>query len=112
MFLEAVLCVKNGRELFGRTQAWNIIVWLLAQLFCSIVVVTGCVLWHRYYQVTLFVNILDIRSDKYFSVQNQGEKSRDSSPVKNPTSPSDDEGETILHHGLRRRLVHSDSEEN
>ncbi|KAF4523247.1 hypothetical protein B566_EDAN006870 [Ephemera danica] len=67
MFLEAVLCIKNGRELFGRTQAQNIIVWLLVQLLCSIMCVSGCVLWHRYYQ-------------------NQGEKSRDCSPVKSPTS--------------------------
>ncbi|XP_065347506.1 phosphatidylserine synthase [Cloeon dipterum] len=104
MFLEAVLCIKNGRELFSRTQASNIIIWLLAQLFCAIVVVTGCVLWHFYFK-------------------NEGEKSRDSSPVKNLSSPSDDDEEDISSHSdyrsgttadqtVRRRLVPSESEEN
>jgi phosphatidylserine synthase 1 len=58
MFLEAMLCIKNGRELFGRTQATNIIVWLLGQWLCSVVCVSGCVLWHKYYQVcsVLYLN--------------------------------------------------------
>uniref|UniRef100_A0A336LUN2 Phosphatidylserine synthase n=1 Tax=Culicoides sonorensis TaxID=179676 RepID=A0A336LUN2_CULSO len=47
MFSEAILCIKNGKELFERTQALNIIVWLLIQFVLSIFFVYGCVLWHR-----------------------------------------------------------------
>lgn len=51
MVSEAVLCVKNARELFERTQAVNIIVWLLIQLIISIIFVYGCIMYHRYTQV-------------------------------------------------------------
>lgn len=51
MVSEAILCIKNARELFERTQAVNIIVWLLIQLIISIVFVYGCMLYHRYQQV-------------------------------------------------------------
>ncbi|EEB11994.1 Phosphatidylserine synthase, putative [Pediculus humanus corporis] len=50
MTTEAILCIKNGKELFERTQAINIIIWLLIQLLISISCVYGCVLWHRYFQ--------------------------------------------------------------
>lgn len=53
MVSEAVLCIKNARELFERTQAVNIIVWLLIQLVISIIFVYGCIIYHRYTQVYL-----------------------------------------------------------
>lgn len=53
MVSEAILCIKNGKELFERTQATNIIVWLLIQMGVSIAFVYGCVLWHKYIQVSL-----------------------------------------------------------
>lgn len=54
MFSEAVLCIKNGRELFHNTQATNIIIWLLIQLFLSMLFVLGCALYHRYLDVSCF----------------------------------------------------------
>ncbi|GAB0087841.1 Phosphatidylserine synthase [Sergentomyia squamirostris] len=48
MVSEAILCIKNGKELFERTQATNIIVWLLIQLFVSIIFVYGYMLWNKY----------------------------------------------------------------
>lgn len=51
MVSEAILCIKNARELFERTQAVNIIVWLLIQLIISVGFVYGCILYHRYKQV-------------------------------------------------------------
>lgn len=51
MVTEALLCIKNGKELFERTQAINIIIWLLLQLLLSVLCVYGCVLWHKYIQV-------------------------------------------------------------
>lgn len=53
MVSEAMLCIKNGKELFGHTQAINIIVWLLIQMAVSIAFIYGCVLWHKYFQVRL-----------------------------------------------------------
>lgn len=50
MVSEAMLCIKNARELFERTQAVNIILWLLIQLIISVIFVYGCILYHRYTQ--------------------------------------------------------------
>ncbi|GLV45744.1 Phosphatidylserine synthase [Carabus blaptoides fortunei] len=63
MFTEAILCIKNGKELFERTQAINIIVWLLIQMFVSVLCVYGCVLWNKY-------------------LQSDAETSRENSPIK------------------------------
>lgn len=52
MFSEAILCIKNGKELFERTQAVNIIVWLLIQFVISILFIYGCVIWHRIFDVS------------------------------------------------------------
>lgn len=52
MVSEAILCIKNGKELFERTQAINIVVWLLIQMFVSILFLGGCVLYHKYFQVS------------------------------------------------------------
>lgn len=51
MVSEAILCIKNGKELFERTQAVNIISWFLIQVIISILFVYGCVQWHKYTQV-------------------------------------------------------------
>lgn len=49
MVAEAMLCYKNGRELFERTQAANILIWLLIMTLVSIAFVYGCVQWHKYF---------------------------------------------------------------
>lgn len=51
MVSEAILCIKNARDLFERTQAVNIIAWLLMQMVISVMFVYGCILFHRYRQV-------------------------------------------------------------
>lgn len=51
MCSEAILCIKNGKELFERTQAENIILWLLIQLILAFGFVYGCILWHKYIEV-------------------------------------------------------------
>ncbi|CAH1369216.1 hypothetical protein MTP99_010690 [Tenebrio molitor] len=48
MVSEALICIKHGKELFERTQAINIILWLVVQLIISIFCVIGCVMWHKY----------------------------------------------------------------
>uniref|UniRef100_A0A1B6LGH8 Phosphatidylserine synthase n=1 Tax=Graphocephala atropunctata TaxID=36148 RepID=A0A1B6LGH8_9HEMI len=50
MASEALLCIKNGKELFGQTQATNICIWLLLIFLLSCLCVYGCVVWHRYFQ--------------------------------------------------------------
>ncbi|GLG99754.1 Phosphatidylserine synthase 1 [Gryllus bimaculatus] len=65
MVMEAILCIKNGKELFEQTQAINIFFWLLVQLLVSIMCVYGCVVWHRYFQ-------------------SEGDISRETSPCKGP----------------------------
>ncbi|XP_036326556.1 phosphatidylserine synthase 1-like isoform X3 [Rhagoletis pomonella] len=47
MVSEAILCLKNGKELFERTQAINIILWLIMQVIVSVAFVYGCMLWQR-----------------------------------------------------------------
>ncbi|KAL7306409.1 hypothetical protein TKK_0001827 [Trichogramma kaykai] len=49
MVTEALLCIRHGAELFERTQALNILLWLLCQSLVSVLCVYGCVLWHRYF---------------------------------------------------------------
>ena len=56
MVSEAMLCIKNGKELFERTQATNIIIWLLIQMGVSIAFIYGCVLWQQYFKVRQFIN--------------------------------------------------------
>lgn len=53
MMTEALLCIRHGAELFERTQALNILLWLLCQSLVSVLCVYGCVLWHRYFAVWL-----------------------------------------------------------
>lgn len=53
MATEALICFKNGKELFGHTQAMNIILWLLLIFLLSCLCVYGCVLWHKYFQVSV-----------------------------------------------------------
>lgn len=47
MVSEAILCVKNARDLFSRTQSVNIIAWLFIQLIISVIFVYGCIMFHR-----------------------------------------------------------------
>lgn len=49
MVSEAILCIKNGKELFGRTQVLNIALWLLIQALLSVAFVYACVRWHKYF---------------------------------------------------------------
>lgn len=49
MLAEAILCIKNGKELFERTQAFNILIWLFIMTMVSVSFVYGCVVWHRYF---------------------------------------------------------------
>nr|XP_018904478.1 PREDICTED: phosphatidylserine synthase 1-like [Bemisia tabaci] len=53
MITEALVCIKNGKELFGRTQIVNIVLWLLIMFLFSIICVYGCVLWHKYFNDTI-----------------------------------------------------------
>ncbi|XP_014259977.1 phosphatidylserine synthase 1 isoform X1 [Cimex lectularius] len=56
MVSEALLCIKNGKELFSHTQAANIIGWLLIQTLMSILCVYGCYTWHKYFQTGEEIN--------------------------------------------------------
>lgn len=81
MVSESLLCIKNGRNLFGRTQVLNIMLWLFLQAIVSILFLWGISQYH-----------------KYFPKEN--DVSRDSSPVKSQDSDSYDETG-----GARRRHV-------
>ena len=50
MVTEALLCIRHGAALFERTQALNILLWLLCQSLVSVLCVYGCVLWHQYFE--------------------------------------------------------------
>lgn len=45
MVSEAILCIKNGKELFERTQAINIVLWLTIQVLISVAFVYLAVWW-------------------------------------------------------------------
>lgn len=45
MVSEAILCIKNGKELFERTQAINIVIWLTVQVLISVSFVYVAVVW-------------------------------------------------------------------
>lgn len=47
MLTESLLCIKNGKTLFGQTQALNIIFWVLIMLLLSVLCVYGVLLWQR-----------------------------------------------------------------
>ena len=53
MVTEALLCIRHGAALFERTQALNILLWLLCQSLVSVLCVYGCVLWHKYVEVSV-----------------------------------------------------------
>ena len=50
MTCEAILCFKNGKDLFLQTQPSKVIWWLLTQAGISILFVSGCMLYHKYIQ--------------------------------------------------------------
>lgn len=62
MVTEALLCICHGSALFERTQALNILLWLLSQSLVSVLCVYGCVLWHKYFEVKLAFFILIVKS--------------------------------------------------
>ncbi|XP_017844012.2 phosphatidylserine synthase 1 isoform X2 [Drosophila busckii] len=47
MVSEAILCIKNGKELFERTQAINIVIWLTVQVMISVSFVYVAVWWQQ-----------------------------------------------------------------
>lgn len=73
MFTESLLCIKNGKTLFERTQALNIILWVLVMLLFSVLCVYGFVAWQWYFQVSelafqnnnFFIGEFD---DRFFSI--------------------------------------------
>lgn len=82
MVTEAMLCIKNGKELFERTQAVNIIVWLLIQLGVSIVFVYGCMVWQKYFTVNDRKKNFGQKINFLHFLQDESE-SRETSPLKN-----------------------------
>lgn len=58
MVTESMLCIKNGKELFGQAQVCNVIIWLVIQILVSIGCVYGVLLYHRYFEVNQFYNML------------------------------------------------------
>lgn len=63
---EAVLCIKNGKELFERTQVKNIIFWLFVQAAVSMLFIFGCMLWHRYVDVSIDLHGVFSSDKDYF----------------------------------------------
>lgn len=88
MVSEAILCIKNGKELFERTQAINIIVWLLIQAFVSVVFLYGCVVWHKYFQVnkkkTFYFSCLNKSSPLFIYHQDQEDNGREYDAIVKP----------------------------
>lgn len=87
MLTESLLCIKNGKELFGRTQAVNIIVWVLFMLLMSVLCVTG--FW--------YLNGEKINSSPLFSRKERKNNNE------NTKSYSDTE---VQSEDLRQRLKH------
>lgn len=56
MVTESMLCIKNGKELFGQAQVWNVFVWLLIQMLVSVCCVYGVVLYDKYVQVRTLIH--------------------------------------------------------
>ncbi|XP_026323292.1 phosphatidylserine synthase 1 [Hyposmocoma kahamanoa] len=50
MVTESMLCIKNGKELFGQAQVCNVIAWLVIQILVSVGCVYGVLLYHRYFE--------------------------------------------------------------
>jgi hypothetical protein len=55
MTTESMLCIKNGKELFGQAQVCNVLVWLIIQIFVSIACVYGVVLYHWYKVIMILI---------------------------------------------------------
>lgn len=60
MVSEAILCIKNGKDLFEHTQAINIVIWLTVQVLISVAFVYCCVSW----QVSIKISI----SKRYITI--------------------------------------------
>ncbi|KAL0849142.1 hypothetical protein ABMA28_013490 [Loxostege sticticalis] len=50
MVTESMLCIKNGKELFGQAQVCNVVIWLVIQILVSIGCVYGVVVYHWYFK--------------------------------------------------------------
>lgn len=61
MVTESMLCIKNGKELFGQAQVCNVIVWLVIQILVSVGCVYGVILYQQYFKVCMYL---------YFSSEN------------------------------------------
>ncbi|XP_054732607.1 phosphatidylserine synthase isoform X2 [Anastrepha obliqua] len=81
MVSEAILCLKNGKELFERTQAINIVMWLITQVVVSVAFVYGCMLWQR---AQIKYNELTESPSKKGRGQNGNEERGKKSPKKSP----------------------------
>jgi phosphatidylserine synthase 1 len=55
MFVEGILCLKNGKELFKQMLTANVVSWFLVQAALSILFVLGCMFWHKYIQVRFII---------------------------------------------------------
>lgn len=100
MASEALLCIKNGKELFSHTQATNIIVWLLIQFLMSVICVSGCVMWTVYFQ-----------GDKSKSHIASPEKLSKQSSISSLDEGDDcSKGDAEDSGSIRRRLINDDSD--
>lgn len=78
MVSEALICIKHGQELFERTQAVNIVVWLIIQFIISLICVIGCVMYHRYYPESLAsrdISPVKTKGKIKFEMENSNSKS-------------------------------------
>lgn len=96
MVTEAMLCIKNGKELFERTQAVNIIVWLLIQLGVSIVFVYGCMVWQKYFRVIVWFTQMFVTNSNFCHQLQDESESRESSPLKNYYNKFDQNDSAVL----------------
>lgn len=80
MVTEALLCIRHGAALFERTQALNILLWLLCQSLVSVLCVYGCVLWHQYFEVDMMhfksSRFLRLKKNTIFSTIKENERKR------------------------------------
>ncbi|KAF6214135.1 hypothetical protein GE061_008874 [Apolygus lucorum] len=93
MAAEALLCIKNGKELFSNTQATNIIVWLLIQSIMSILCVFGCYTYAKYFQ----------REDYYNYLSQESSPVKEAPTVKGAVNEGHLMGDSELSEDLRRR---------
>ncbi|XP_022123125.2 phosphatidylserine synthase isoform X1 [Pieris rapae] len=62
MVTESMLCIKNGKELFGQTHVSNVVVWLVIQILVSVACVYGVVLYDGYFKVIKHTKVTEPKS--------------------------------------------------